>query len=64
MKNKLLLGVLLISAVGAFTGCSDDNDSNPTLIQPKEFKLNTPAYVNETVDLSTTEALQLSWSQP
>lgn len=64
MKNKLLLGALLISAVGAFTGCSDDNDSNPTLIQPKEFKLNTPAYVNETVNLSTTEALQLSWSQP
>ena len=47
MKNKLLLGALLISAVGAFTGCSDDNDSNPTLIQPKEFKLNTPAYVTK-----------------
>ena len=24
----------------AFTSCSDDNDSNPTLIQPTEFKLN------------------------
>lgn len=47
-----------------FTACSDDNDSNPTLVQPTEFVLNTPAYINETVDLETTDALQLSWSQP
>lgn len=64
MKNKLLLGAMLIGATGLFTACSDDNDSNPTLIQPTEFALNTPAYVNETVDLSTTEALHLTWSQP
>lgn len=64
MKNKLLLGAMLISAAGIFMACSDDNDSNPTLVQPKEFVLNTPAYVNETVDLEKTEALQLTWSQP
>nr|WP_302829396.1 SusF/SusE family outer membrane protein [uncultured Bacteroides sp.] len=64
MKNKLLLGAILISTVGIFTACSDDNDSNPTLIQPTEFVLNTPAYVNETVDLEKTEALRLTWSQP
>lgn len=64
MKTKLLLGAILISTAGIFTACTDDIDSNPTLIQPTEFVLNTPAYVNETVDLETTEALQLTWSQP
>lgn len=64
MKNKLLLGVLLMGTAGLFTACSDDNDSNPILIQPKEFVLNTPAYVNETIDLEKTESFQLSWSQP
>lgn len=64
MKNKFLLGVLLMGTAGLFTACSDDNDSNPILIQPKEFVLNTPAYVNETIDLENTEALQFSWSQP
>lgn len=64
MKNKLLLGALLISTASLFTACSDDNDSNPSLVQPTEFTLNTPAYVNETVDLQATSELQLSWSQP
>lgn len=64
MKNKLLLGALIIGSVSIFTACSDDNDSNPTLIQPTEFTLNTPAYVNEEVDLATSESLHLTWSQP
>jgi hypothetical protein len=64
MKNKLLLGALLIGSASLFTACSDDNDSNPSLIQPTEFTLNTPAYINETVDLEATKELQLSWSQP
>lgn len=64
MKNRLLLGALLLSATSLFTACSDDNDSNPSLIQPTEFTLNTPAYINQTVDLKNTEELQLSWSQP
>lgn len=64
MKNKLLLGALLLSTVSLFTACSDDNDSNPSLIQPTGFTLNTPAYINETVDLESTDELKLSWSQP
>lgn len=64
MKNIYLLGAMLIGAAGLFTSCSDDNDSNPTLIQPTEFVLNTPAYVNEIVDLESTEALTFTWSQP
>ena len=64
MKNKLLLGALLIGIASLFTSCKNDKDSNPTLIQPTEFTLNTPAYSNETVDLLTTTEMTLSWSQP
>ena len=64
MKNKILLGALLLSSTGIFTACSDDNGSNPTLIQPTEFVLNTPSYINEVIDLENTEALHLTWSQP
>lgn len=64
MKNKLLLGALLIGTASLFTACENDKDSNPSLIQPTEFTLNTPAYSNETVDLMTTTEMTLSWSQP
>ena len=64
MKNKLLLGALLISTASLFTACSDDKDSNPQLIQPEGFALNMPAYATETVDLKATSELKLSWSQP
>lgn len=64
MNNKLLQGALLLCTACLITACSDDNDSNPTLIQPTEFTLNTPAYVSETVDLLTTNALTITWSQP
>ena len=62
--KSLMAGCLLCCGMAALTACSDDNDSNPTLIQPSGFTLNTPAYVNETVDLESTSELKLSWSQP
>lgn len=64
MKNKYILGALLMCITGLFTACTDDNDSNPTLIQPTEFVLNTPAYANETVDLENSSEVDLTWSQP
>lgn len=64
MKYKLLMGAVVVAVAGLFASCSDDNDSNPTLIQPTEFVLNTPAYVNQTIDLKETPGLKLSWSQP
>lgn len=64
MKNKILLGALLIGITSIFTACTDDNDANPTLIQPTEFVLNTPAFANNTVDLKNSSILNLSWSQP
>ena len=64
MKNKYIIGALLVGIISLFASCSDDNDSNPTLIQPTEFKLNTPEYVNATIDLEHSTGLSLSWSQP
>ncbi len=64
MNNKILLGAMLIATAGIFTSCEDDRDSNPTLIQPKEFTLNTPAYADLNVNLSMSESLKFTWSQP
>lgn len=64
MKNKYIIGAMLVGIIGLFASCSDDNDSNPTLIQPTEFKLNTPEYVNSTIDLEHSTGLGLTWSQP
>ena len=64
MKNKYMMGALLISIISLFASCSDDNDSNPTLIQPTEFTLNTPEYANSTIDLEHSTGLGLTWSQP
>ena len=64
MKNKYIIGALLIGIISLFASCSDDNDSNPTLIQPKEFTLNTPEYINSTIDLEKSTGLEFTWSQP
>lgn len=64
MKNKYIIGALLVGIISLFASCSNDNDSNPTLIQPKEFVLNTPAYANATIDLEKSTGLELTWSQP
>lgn len=64
MKNKYMMGALLIGIISLFASCSDDNDSNPTLIQPTEFKLNTPEYANGFIDLEKSKELNFTWSQP
>ena len=64
MKNTLLLGTMLVSMASLFTACEDDRDSNPTLIQPTDLVLNTPAYINETINLENSSYLKLTWSQP
>ena len=45
-----------------FTACEDDNDSNPTLVQPTGFTLNNP--VNTLVDLAESTGIPFAWSQP
>lgn len=64
MKNIFKSLLLLLSSICLFAACADDNDSNPTLVIPATFQLNTPAYAPESVDLSTTSGLAFTWSQP
>ncbi len=59
-----MIGALLFGIISLFASCSDDNDSNPTLIQPTEFKLNTPEYANGFIDLEKSKELSFTWSQP
>ena len=56
--------MLLLAGMFAVTSCSDDNDSNPTLVQPTEFVLNAPAAAGGTIDLQKSQSIALSWSQP
>lgn len=64
MKNIFKSSLLLIGALAMFTACSDDNGSNPTLVEPNSFVLNTPAYADAGIDLKGSETVNFSWSQP
>ncbi|MCF0201932.1 MAG: SusE domain-containing protein [Bacteroidaceae bacterium] len=56
--------MLVCAGFATLAACTDDRDSNPTLIQPTEFKLNDPACGKTLVVLSESQAIQFSWSQP
>lgn len=66
MKNKLLLGTLLIGIASIFTSCKDDRDANPTLQSPStaSFTVNTPASADQYIQLSADNTVHLTWSQP
>lgn len=62
--KKLAYSLIALAMAAPFVACDDDNDDNPTLVKATEFVLNTPSYVNELVDLSMTDSLSVTWSQP
>jgi len=64
MKNIFKSALLLLGSVCLFAACADDNDSNPTLVMPNSFQLNTPAFAQANTDLQTSAALPFTWSQP
>lgn len=64
MKKIFNLALLLSLAIGGFTACEDDNDSNPVLVETQEFVLNQPAYSGSLYDLKRSTGLHLTWSQP
>ena len=56
--NKILKSFLIIGlGLGIFTACDDDRDSNPTLISPTEFVLNTPAISGTVIDLANSSSI-------
>ncbi len=64
MKKIIKSALLLLCGVVLFTACETDNDSNPTLLQPTTFTLNTPAYSSALIDLSRATGIPFTWSQP
>lgn len=64
MKKIYSYAMLLLAGAFAFTSCSDDRDSNPTLVQPTEFSLTGSNATAAVVDLETTKEFTLSWTLP
>ena len=64
MKNIFKSSLLLLCSICLFAACADDNGSNPPLVMPSTFQLNTPAYAQANTDLATSTALPFTWSQP
>lgn len=64
MKNKLLLGTLLVCIAGLFTSCKDDRDYNPTFQTPMSFQVNSPASADQYIQLSAENTVHLTWTQP
>lgn len=73
MKFNKIFSYLAIGIATAFalSSCSDDNDSNPTLITPAEgsFKVNQPEFGANIVNLSpdymtADDGVVLTWNQP
>ena len=64
MKKILSYAMLLLCGTFAFTACSDDNESNPTLVQPTAFSLFQPAIGTANVDLEKSQSVTLTWTIP
>lgn len=57
--------LLLLCGAAFMTACSDDNDSNPELIQgTTTIVLNTPEFAQQNVALSGIDGYTITWSQP
>ena len=64
MKKILKSALLLMMGLVMLASCEDDRDDNPTVKEPTEFVLNTPAIAGNTIDLANSSAIVLTCSQP
>ena len=55
---------MLLGMVATLTSCSEDRDSNPNIQTPTTFNVNTPALADQYIQLSATNKVNLTWSQP
>jgi len=60
--SYMLLGILGMMTM--LSSCTETKDENPTLQKPTKFELNTPAFVNQTYELSEGGVMELTVSQP
>ena len=61
MKTSYILGLAAIAAVG-LVSCQDDQD--PKISTPTEFKLNVPPMADQTIELSADNTVSFTVSQP
>ena len=64
MNKIFAMGLVVFTATSLFSSCADDRESNPTLVQPTEFRLNTPISANQLLDLRSSKQLNFVWSHP
>ncbi|GEM_PF-6067734 len=69
MKFNKIFSFMALGLGVAFmlSSCSDDNDSNPTIITPESFEVLQPEFGESVVDLAAMTAddgITLSWNQP
>ena len=68
MKTKYFKsGLFLAVAALLFASCDSDRDDNPTVNTDNmttEFKLNTPAYATQLIDLASSNTVNFTWNQP
>ena len=61
MRKVFQYALMLMVGTIAITSCSEDRDSNPTLVMPTELVLNETNWRGATVELeSTTDSLALT----
>lgn len=64
MKKIYSYAMMLLAGTLAITACSDDNESNPTLVQPTEFQINSVSVPSALIDLQHSESFTMTWSLP
>ncbi|MCD8193756.1 MAG: SusF/SusE family outer membrane protein [Tannerellaceae bacterium] len=62
--KKINIALFMLLGFITFISCDSDRDSNPTLLYPTSFVLNTPPYVNAVYDLKNTQSVELTATQP
>lgn len=60
--SYMLLG--LLGLMTAVSSCTETKDENPTLQKPTTFEVNTPAFVNQTYELTEGGVMNITCSQP
>lgn len=63
MKKLNIMVWVMLGALG-LCSCESDRDSNPVLLEPTTFTLNTPAYASTVYDLKNSKTIELTCSQP
>ena len=64
MKKILSFALMLLGGVAMLTSCSTDRDSNPSIKSPTSFTINESPVAGMYIQLSPTNNVNLTWSQP